>query len=158
MNRRPPRTGAWPRAAALGLLLPLLILAAGCKASRKLYDPTLVLETDGGRELGASTEHGIVFLGRSARSGPVSIVAEFGDGIYGAEAAAKHFFGKHAKDLNRQESALLAAVLPNPIVRKVEKPNAETRERQQFVLSQMRMWGGKIDYEEPNTPKKPEGK
>jgi hypothetical protein len=80
MNRRTPRSSPTP-STALGLLLPLLLLlAAGCKASRKLYDPTLVLETDGGRELGASTEHGIVFLGRSARSGPVSIVAEFGDG------------------------------------------------------------------------------
>ncbi len=80
---------------------------------------------------------------------------EFGDGIYGAEAAANHFFGKHAKDLNRQESSLLAAVLPNPLKRKVESPSVEVRERQQFVLTQMRSWGGKIDYEEPNTPKKP---
>lgn len=80
---------------------------------------------------------------------------EFGDGVYGAEAAARHFFGKSAKELNRQESALLASVLPNPIVRKVEKPSGEVRERQQWVLSQMRMWGGKIDYEDPNTPKKP---
>jgi hypothetical protein len=55
-------------------------LLAACKASRKLADPTLLLETDGGRELGVSTEHGIVFLGRSARSGPVSIVAVYGDG------------------------------------------------------------------------------
>ncbi|MBX2889757.1 MAG: monofunctional biosynthetic peptidoglycan transglycosylase [Saprospiraceae bacterium] len=83
---------------------------------------------------------------------------EFGDGIYGAEAAAKHFFGKNAAQINRQESALLAAVLPNPIVRKVEKPSAEVRERQLWVLGQMRMWGGKIDYEEPNTPKKPGNK
>lgn len=80
---------------------------------------------------------------------------EFGDGIYGAEAAARHFFGKSAKQLNRQESALLASVLPNPLVRKVEKPSGVVRERQQWVLSQMRMWGGRIDYEEPNTPKKP---
>ncbi len=79
---------------------------------------------------------------------------EFGDGIYGAEAAARHFFGKSAAQLNRQESALLASVLPNPLVRKVEKPSGEVRQRQQWVLSQMRMWGGKIDYENPNTPKK----
>jgi hypothetical protein len=30
------------------------------------------------------------------------------------------------------------------------------RQKQQWILSQMRMWGGKIDYEDPNTPKKPE--
>lgn len=79
---------------------------------------------------------------------------EFGDGIYGAEAAARHFFGKSARDLNRQESALLASVLPNPLVYKVDKPSSHVRQRQQWVLGQMRMWGGKIDYETPNTPKK----
>ncbi|MCB0545058.1 MAG: monofunctional biosynthetic peptidoglycan transglycosylase [Saprospiraceae bacterium] len=79
---------------------------------------------------------------------------EFGDGVYGAEAAAQHYFRKSAKDLNRQESALLASVLPNPLVYKVERPSAKVREKQQWVLSQMRMWGGRIDYENPNTPKK----
>ena len=82
-------------------------------------------------------------------------VIEFGDGIYGAEAAARHFFNKSAKDLNRQEAALLAAVLPNPHIRLVNKPSADVRERQQWILGQMRMWGGKIDYEDPNTPQKP---
>lgn len=81
-------------------------------------------------------------------------VIEFGDGIYGAEAAAQHFFKKHAKELNRQESALLASVLPNPIKRAVASPSGEVRERQQWILGQMRMWGGKIDYDDPNTPKK----
>ncbi len=79
---------------------------------------------------------------------------EFGDGIYGAEAAALHFYGKSAKNLNRQESAMLASVLPNPLIFKAEAPSAKLRQRQQWVLSQMRMWGGKIDYENPNTPKK----
>ncbi len=79
---------------------------------------------------------------------------EFGDGIYGAEAAASHFFGKTARTLNRNEAALLAAVLPNPIIYKAENPSAHTRERQRWIMSQMRMWGGKIDYDDPNTPKK----
>jgi monofunctional biosynthetic peptidoglycan transglycosylase len=79
---------------------------------------------------------------------------EFGDGIYGAEAAARHFFGKSARELNRQESALLASVLPNPLKYRVDAPSANVRQRQQWVIGQMRMWGGKIDYEEPNTPKK----
>lgn len=79
---------------------------------------------------------------------------EFGDGIYGAEAAAQYYFKKTARQLNRQESALLASVLPNPLIYKVDKPSGKVRERQQWVLSQMRMWGGKIDYETPNTPKK----
>ncbi len=79
---------------------------------------------------------------------------EFGDGIYGAQAAAKYFFGKNAKELNRQESALLASVLPNPIELNVDNPSAKVRQHQQWILSQMRMWGGKIDYDDPNTPKK----
>ncbi len=41
-------------------------------------------------------------------------VAEWGDGIYGAEAAARVRFRKHAKDLSAREAALLAAVLPSP--------------------------------------------
>ena len=41
-------------------------------------------------------------------------VAEWGDGIFGAEAAAQARFGKPAKDLTKREAALLAAVLPSP--------------------------------------------
>ncbi len=82
-------------------------------------------------------------------------VIEFGDGVYGAEAAAQRFFGKSAKNLNAAEAALMASVLPNPIKRSVAKPSRQVRQRQRWVLSQMRMWGGKIDYDEPNTPRKP---
>jgi monofunctional biosynthetic peptidoglycan transglycosylase len=78
---------------------------------------------------------------------------EFGDGIYGAEAASRHFFNKHAKDLNRQEAALLASVLPNPLIYHVESPTGKVREHQQWILKQMQYWGGRIDYDEPNTPK-----
>lgn len=81
---------------------------------------------------------------------------EFGDGIYGAEAASRHFFKKHAKDLTQQEAALLASALPNPFIFKVESPNGKMRERQHWVVGQMRFWGGRIDYDEPNTPKKSE--
>ncbi|HRE20005.1 MAG TPA: monofunctional biosynthetic peptidoglycan transglycosylase [Rhabdaerophilum sp.] len=44
-------------------------------------------------------------------------VAEWGDGIFGAEAAAGHYFGKHARDLSAMEAARLISVLPNPIQR-----------------------------------------
>jgi len=81
-------------------------------------------------------------------------VIEFGDGIYGAEAASRRYFGKSAKDINRQEAALLAAVLPSPLRYSATNPQPNVREKQQWILSQMRMWGGKIDYEDPNTPRK----
>ncbi len=67
-------------ASKLALLACLGLGLVGCKASRKLYNSTLIIDTDGGRELGVSTEHGVVFLGRTARSGPVLISAVYGDG------------------------------------------------------------------------------
>jgi len=41
--------------------------------------------------------------------------AEWGEGIFGIEAASMHYYGKHASDLSAREAASLAAVLPNPI-------------------------------------------
>lgn len=54
-------------------------------------------------------------------------VAEFGPGIYGAEAAARYHFKKPASKLTSRESALLAAVLPNPIKRVAGKPSPGVR-------------------------------
>lgn len=42
-------------------------------------------------------------------------VAEWGDGIYGAEAAARHHFGRNAADLSHSQAARLASILPSPI-------------------------------------------
>ncbi len=42
-------------------------------------------------------------------------VAEWDDGVFGIEAAARHHYGKHASALTAQEAARLASVLPNPI-------------------------------------------
>jgi monofunctional biosynthetic peptidoglycan transglycosylase len=52
-------------------------------------------------------------------------IAEWGpDGEFGAEAAARHAFGKSARDLNAREAALLAAILPNPVRRNATRPGA----------------------------------
>ncbi len=48
---------------------------------------------------------------------------EWAPGVYGAEAASRHHFGKSAAKLTRREAALLAAVLPNPITRRAGKPS-----------------------------------
>lgn len=69
-------------------------------------------------------------------------VVEFGDGVYGAEAAAQRFFRKPAKDLSRDEAALLAAVLPNPRLYSVASPGPQARRRQRWILEQMRRWPG----------------
>ncbi len=54
-------------------------------------------------------------------------IAEWGDGIFGAEAAARHYFGKSAAGLTAQEAALLATALPNPILRDAGHPGALQR-------------------------------
>ncbi len=50
-------------------------------------------------------------------------IAEWGDGIFGAEAAANKYFNESAADLDLREAALLAAVLPDPHRRNVLRPS-----------------------------------
>ena len=50
-------------------------------------------------------------------------VAEWGDGVFGIEAAAQHDFGKSAAALTEREAALLATALPNPFLRSVTHPS-----------------------------------
>lgn len=64
-------------------------------------------------------------------------VIEFGDGIYGVEAASRHFFRKPAKSLNASEAALLIAVLPNPRRFHVEAPSAYVRYRQTAIVRRL---------------------
>lgn len=49
-------------------------------------------------------------------------IAEWGEGVFGAEAAAQAWFGKPAKDLTRTEAARLATALPNPLARNPARP------------------------------------
>ncbi len=69
-------------------------------------------------------------------------IVEFGDGVYGAEAAARTYFGKPARRLTPSEAALLAAVLPNPRKFHANAPSEYVRGRQAWILNQMRMLGG----------------
>lgn len=64
-------------------------------------------------------------------------IAEFGYGVYGAEAAAQRYFDKPASKLTRSESALMAVVLPNPKKMKLDRPGPYMRGRQSWVLRQM---------------------
>ncbi|MEZ5565575.1 MAG: monofunctional biosynthetic peptidoglycan transglycosylase [Gammaproteobacteria bacterium] len=63
-------------------------------------------------------------------------IAQFGPYIYGVEAAAHQYFRKPAARLNAPEAALLAAVLPNPILYRVSNPSRYTTRRQQWVQQQ----------------------
>lgn len=64
-------------------------------------------------------------------------IIEFGEGIYGVQAASKHFFNKDAKDLTRHEAALLAAVLPNPRRWSPIAPTPYIEKRVDFIQGRM---------------------
>lgn len=69
-------------------------------------------------------------------------VAELGPGIYGVESAAREFYNKSASALTREESALLASVLPAPRKRSPRQPTPYLRERQAWIMGQMHNLGG----------------
>jgi monofunctional biosynthetic peptidoglycan transglycosylase len=69
-------------------------------------------------------------------------IAEFGYGTYGAEAAAERFFHERATQLSRSDSAVLAAVLPNPQLLSAAAPSAYVQRRRDWILGQMQALGG----------------
>lgn len=64
-------------------------------------------------------------------------VAQFGEGLYGVEAASRLLFATTAADLGSGEAALLAAVLPNPVKLRADAPSDYVRARQRWILRQM---------------------
>ncbi|WP_300516093.1 monofunctional biosynthetic peptidoglycan transglycosylase [Aliiroseovarius sp.] len=56
-------------------------------------------------------------------------VAEFGEGVFGVEAAARHYFGVGPEDLSARQAALLAALLPDPKRRSAARPSAFVERR-----------------------------
>jgi len=82
-------------------------------------------------------------------------VVEMGERVYGAQAAAGHYFQKSASSLSPTEAALLAGCLPNPRIMSPGAPNKRLRSRQRMILSRMRRWGYMAE-QEVLTAKKPE--
>jgi monofunctional biosynthetic peptidoglycan transglycosylase len=64
-------------------------------------------------------------------------IAEWGEGVFGAEAAAQRYFRKSARNLTRREAALLATALPNPLVRNPGRPTARHRALAERLLARM---------------------
>ena len=62
---------------------------------------------------------------------------EWGDGVWGAEAAARRYFRKSAAELSATESALLAAAIANPHILDPGHPSARLRRRQQMIMRRM---------------------
>jgi monofunctional biosynthetic peptidoglycan transglycosylase len=69
-------------------------------------------------------------------------IAEFGDHLFGIEAASQHYFGIPAKNLSRSQAAVLAATLPNPIQLRAAHPSNYVVRRRNWILRQMRNLGG----------------
>lgn len=65
-------------------------------------------------------------------------VAEFGEGVYGIEAAAQHYFNKSANNLNRDEAALLISMLPNPKYYEQHRNAKRLKNKQRIVLRRMK--------------------
>lgn len=68
-------------------------------------------------------------------------IIEMGDGIYGAEAAARHFFGVPAEKLTSRQAATLAAVLPNPRRYNAASPGPYVSGRISWIQGQMQQYG-----------------
>lgn len=75
---------------------------------------------------------------------------EMGNGVYGAEAAAQHWFKKSAIKLNKDECAAIAAVLPNPLKYIANPPSPYISKRKVWIKQQMSFWGNQLDYNKYN--------
>ncbi|WP_343667326.1 monofunctional biosynthetic peptidoglycan transglycosylase [Chitinophaga sp.] len=75
-------------------------------------------------------------------------VAQTGDAVFGVEAAAQQYYHKTAASLNREQSAMIAACLPNPVKYTVVPPARPTLYRQKKILVQMRLLAGDPDISE----------
>jgi monofunctional biosynthetic peptidoglycan transglycosylase len=65
-------------------------------------------------------------------------IAEFGPGVFGVGAASRRFFADSPSRIGDAQAALLAAVLPNPKRLQADQPSVYVRERQSWILGQMR--------------------
>ncbi|MEP6511177.1 MAG: monofunctional biosynthetic peptidoglycan transglycosylase [Dokdonella sp.] len=72
-------------------------------------------------------------------------IAQFGDGIYGAAAASERFFHATPAQLDAHQAALLAAVLPNPLRFRADRPSAYMQRRAGWIQRQANQLGG-ADY------------
>ena len=86
---------------------------------------------------------GLEMLWRKRRIIEVCLnLAEFGDGVFGARAAAERIFHTSPDRLSRQQAALLASVLPDPGRLDAGRPSAHVRQKARWVRAQMDRLGG----------------
>jgi monofunctional biosynthetic peptidoglycan transglycosylase len=75
---------------------------------------------------------------------------EMGNGVYGAESAAQFWFKKPASKLNKDESAAIASVLPNPLNYIANPASGYISKRKAWIKQQMSFWGNELDYNKYN--------
>ena len=80
-------------------------------------------------------------------------VAELGDGVWGVEAASRHYYGRPAAALTRRQAAALAAALPFPLQSNPDLRPARMRWRQALILR--RMGGERIEVPRVDEPIQP---
>jgi monofunctional biosynthetic peptidoglycan transglycosylase len=76
-------------------------------------------------------------------------VAEWGPGVYGIGAAARHHFGKPAAQLTRREAALLVALLPNPRNRRAAPPSSGVASQATTIERRIGQLGPRLDCVRP---------
>ena len=74
-------------------------------------------------------------------------VAEMGKGIFGVQAAAKKYFNKSAKNLSRNEAAMIAACLPNPKKFTIKPLSNRVASRYPWIMAQMVRLEGDVDIQ-----------
>jgi monofunctional biosynthetic peptidoglycan transglycosylase len=68
-------------------------------------------------------------------------IVEWGDGVFGVEGASTLYFGKHATELNREEAAKMAAVLPSPLRHKPTDKSRYVNYRKKIILARLETRG-----------------
>lgn len=76
-------------------------------------------------------------------------IIEFGDGIYGCEAAAQHYFGHSCHNLTKREAAQLAASLPGPLSFNPAMPNSRYNRHVELLMGRFSRWG-MVDLNTPD--------
>ena len=77
-------------------------------------------------------------------------IAEWGDkGLFGAQAASKRYYGRSAARLTRNQAAILATALPNPVLRRVTRPSRHHRRLAHIIGRRARISGPWLDCLKP---------
>lgn len=71
-------------------------------------------------------------------------IAEMGERTFGIEAASRRYFGQSARSLNREQAALIAAILPSPRRYRISDPSPYVSERRDWIVQQMTLLGGTV--------------